>query len=186
LAKVEKKKQIFERRRRRLGESIDIFRAHVNRIIEESLVVQLSLKVFTAAYPALPEDRHKAVINLKIKRLEVRQARAEKKAYTYNAAALVAKELKYNELDSQVAVLARYIITLKQRKIALSKTAQRPPVSRQILSFGKSVYAYPAIPNLKGSIRRDVMTLQRSTAGVPGSSLTTRAVSSKLPRMLRT
>jgi hypothetical protein len=158
--------------------------------------VQLSLKVFTAAYPAFPEGRDRLNINVKIKRLEVRQARVERRAYTYNAAALLVKELKYNELDSQVTVLARYIITLKQRKIALGKTAlritrnaavQRPPASRQMLSFGKSVYAYPANPNLVGNTCCNFMTLQRSTAGLPGSSSspTARTVSSKLPRILR-
>jgi hypothetical protein len=177
LAKAEKKKQILDRKRRRLGESIDIFRAHVDCMTGESVIVQASLEAFKIAYQALPEGKDKANINVKIKRLELRQAQLEKKAYTYNVAALLIKELKYNRLDSQVLMLENYIIIVKQKRVVLGKAAlrinrdvtlQRIQDSRETSPSKENVYAYPVNPNLIGSTYRNLTTVPLSMAGFRG------------------
>jgi len=139
LISAQKKKQNLERRRRNLGESIDTFRERMDRMVSVLSEVNLSLDVFSTAYEALPEGKDKASMNVKVKRLELRQAQLEKKALTYNVAALLVKEMKYNALDSQVSVLEHYIAAVQYRRMVLTKTALRisqaatflrPPVVR--------------------------------------------------------
>jgi hypothetical protein len=143
------RKQRLERRRRNLGEAIDIFSRRLDRVIRDSAQVRSSLEAFRATYEALPEGRDRASIKVKIKRLELRQAVLEKKAYTYNAGALLAREMKYNRLDNQVITLEGYIASVIRRSTALIGVASRaghvaavlrPPVVRQgVLPAGLNV-----------------------------------------------
>jgi len=126
LTRAQAKRQTLERKRRNLGESIDTFRRRLDKASQESGQVQSALLAFTAAYEALPEGRDKVNVKIKIKRLEVRLAVLEKKAYTYNAGALLARETKYNQLDDQVSVLADCIDSIERRRTALSLLALRP------------------------------------------------------------
>lgn len=119
------KKQKLESRRRRLAESIDTFRKRLEKISSESAVVLQSLAAFTVAYSRLPEGKHKLTMNIRIKRLELHQARLQVKACTYNAKALLARELKYNKLDSQVSALAHYISAVQKRITAIGKAPAR-------------------------------------------------------------
>ena len=142
LAGAQKKKQIIERRRRNLGESLDTFRKRLDQLGQESTEVQSTLAAFTAAYHALPEGRDKVDMNVKVKRLELQQAVLEKRARTYNVGALLDKELQYNSLDSQVSALEDYIVAIAQRRAALDTavlyvspvlTLLREPVVKQAL-----------------------------------------------------
>lgn len=120
LASAQKKKQDLERKMRNLGESIGTFRSRLDQIGQDSILVQALLIAYSAAYNALPEGtRDKASMNVKVKRLELRQARLERKAFTCNAHNLLAKEVKYNMLASQMAVLSTYISALENRKTIL-------------------------------------------------------------------
>jgi hypothetical protein len=125
LLSAQQKKQTLERRRRNLGESLDTFRKRLDQLNLESAQVQLSFKAFTAAYEILPEGKNKADVNIRMKRLELRQAMLEKKALTYNVAALLVKELQYNRLASQVVVLEDYIKEIEHRMVALEALTLR-------------------------------------------------------------
>jgi hypothetical protein len=116
-----KKKQNLERRRRNLGEAIARFRERIDKLDQESNLLQMLLGVFTTAYRALPEGKYKAGMNVKVKRLEVRQAMVEKKAYSCNVASLLVKELKYDRLNSQVLAMELYINTVRETRTELSK-----------------------------------------------------------------
>jgi len=157
LTRAQRKKQSLVRRRRNLGESIDKFRKRMGQIGHESVVVQLSLEAFTTAYEMLPEGKDNADMKVKIKRLELRQALLEKKAYTCNVASLLVKELKYNQLDSQVSAMEDYIAAVEHLKTILAGVARhgrqaaaalRLPVSRQMTPleeerFQTDVFALP-------------------------------------------
>jgi hypothetical protein len=124
LASAQKKKQTLEIKRRNLGESIDTFRKRLDHLGNETIEVQLLLAAHTTAYHALAEgSKYKASINVKVKRLELRQARLDKKAYTCNLPALLAKELKYNKLDNQVAAIDSYIALVQNKRMALGHAA---------------------------------------------------------------
>lgn len=118
-AGAQKKKQTLERRTRNLGESLVTFRQRIDQLSQESTAVQSMLSAFTDAYHALPEGRDKVDMNVTVKRLELQQAVLEKRARTYNVAALLVKELQYNSLDSQVSALEDYIVAIAQRRAAL-------------------------------------------------------------------
>jgi hypothetical protein len=64
-------------------------------------------------------------MNVRIKRLELHQARLQVKAYTYNAKALLTRELQYNKLDCQVSALAHYIGAVQKRIMAIVKAPAR-------------------------------------------------------------
>jgi hypothetical protein len=119
LAKAQKTKQTLERKRRNLGESIDTFRERMDCLARETADVQILLSAFTTCYHALPEGKYKLSLNVKIKRQEVRQARLALKAFTYNAPALLAKQLKYNMLGQKVAAIDHYITTVQNHRAAL-------------------------------------------------------------------
>jgi len=126
LVQAQVKKQRLERRRRNLGEAIEVFRRRLDQHSQEWVQVQSALTAFTAAYEILPEGKDKATIKLKIKRLEVRLAVLERKAFTYNVGALLARQMKYNLLDNQMSVMEEYITSIKRRRAALSQIAIRP------------------------------------------------------------
>jgi hypothetical protein len=139
------KKQRLERRRRNLGETIGTFRQRLDQVSRETAQVQATLETFRVAYEALAEGKDKASLNVKIKRLELRLAVLESKSYTYHAAALVAREMKYNVLDSQLIALEDYVASLTRKRAALSSMAlrmgqvahvSRPPVPRMDLPPG--------------------------------------------------
>ena len=132
LTKAEKKKRNLERRKRNLGESLDTFRARLERMNEEALVVTVSIDAFTRAYHALPEGKYKADMLVKIKRMEVRQASVDLKRLTCNVATLLVKEMKYNTLDSQAAALAEHIAAVKYLRMTIGKRALR--ISRKSAS----------------------------------------------------
>ena len=165
LTNAQKKKQSLERRRRKLGESIDTFRKRMDNMNKESADVRISIDAFTTAYHALPEGKHKAGMLVRIKRLEVRQVRLELKAFTYNVASLLVKEMKYNRLDSQVAALEEYIAAVRYLRMTLGKMALRvnrgavstpkPAGKTAFLHFGNNETQYgntgePAVIDLCG------------------------------------
>jgi len=122
---AQKKKQNLERQRRRLGESIDTFCTRIDLINKESAETQIIIDAFTTAYHALPEGKHKAGMLIKIKRREVRRVRLQLKAFTYNAGALLVRQLKYNRLDNQVSAMTQHIAALKYLRMTISKAALR-------------------------------------------------------------
>jgi chromosome segregation ATPase len=138
LASAQKKKQLLERRRRNLGESIDTFRKRMDDLEKESAETQSILIALTATYNSLPEgSRDRVSMNVDIKRRELRQARLDKKAFTCNIRALLIKQLQYNRLDAQVLAIDCYIALLENKRMALRRvfsrvihkaSALRPPV----------------------------------------------------------
>jgi hypothetical protein len=125
LAGAKKKKQNLERRARNLGEALATFRKRLNQVHAESLQLMSSLEIFTGAYGSLPEGKDKVNMKIRIKRLELQQAMLEKKAITYNVAALVVKEMQYNRLESQVAALEAYVTAVAQQRAVLEAPALR-------------------------------------------------------------
>jgi hypothetical protein len=121
LALAQQKKQTLERQRRNLGESIDTFRQRMTRMHKESATVRASLDALNPAYHAMPRGKDKATMNIMIKRLELRQARLEILACTYNVANLLVKELRYNRLDAQLSVMEGYIDAIEHTKNRLSQ-----------------------------------------------------------------
>jgi hypothetical protein len=154
LTQAQIKKQRLERRRRNLGETIGTFRQRLDQVSRETAEVQATLETFIVAYEALAEGKDKASLKVKIKRLELRLAVLESKAYTYHAAALVARQMKYNVLDSQVIAIEAYMALLTRKRAALSGVAlrtgqaahlSRPPVTRTDFAPG----GLPVITGLK-------------------------------------
>lgn len=150
LAKAEVRKQRLERRRRNLGESIDAFRRRLDQVSRELAMVQSSLEAFRATYEALAEGKDRAGVKIKVRRLELRLAVLERKTYTCNTPALLAREMKYNLLDNQVIALDAYIASVMRRRAALGVAALRagqvagvlrPPVARQSLLLGSLTVA---------------------------------------------
>ena len=143
LAGAKKKMQTLTRRVRNLGESLVTFRKRIEQVHQESAEVQLLLDVFTGAYGSLPEAKYKVNLKIRIKRLVHQQAMLGKKATIYNVGALLAKELQYNKLASQVTALQEYVATVEQLRAALEAPALRilqpavvlrQPVARRALS----------------------------------------------------
>jgi len=145
LAGAQRKKQTLERKRRNLGEAIGIYRKRMDQLHQELALVQSSLGAYTIAYNALPEGtKDKARMYVEIKRLELRQARLSQKAFTYNVSSLMAKEIKYNVLDSQLSAVESYMVAIHQRRSILDHTGLpmseatavlRPSVAREDLQF---------------------------------------------------
>jgi hypothetical protein len=162
LTKALKKKQTLVRKRRNLGEAIDAFRRRMDKLGEDFALVNTLLRVFTTAYQALPAGKYKAAINVKVKRLEFRQAVLEKKAYTCNVATLLVKELKYNVLDGQLSALEAYIASVQQLRATLSQAVMhltpaidttRPSAVENGLSFEKAgQQAYVFAPRTAASV----------------------------------
>lgn len=115
LASAQKKKQVLERHIRNLAATIDNFRKRINGIDSEITIVQTLLKAYNTAFNALPQGKDKAKLNVEIKRLELRQALADKRALTYNVRSLLAKQLKYNMLLNRLAVIDSYINSIENR-----------------------------------------------------------------------
>jgi len=125
LAGAKKKKQNLERRLRNLGESLVTFRKRLGQVHQESAQLLSSLEVFTGAYESLSEGKDKVNLKIKIKRLELQQAMVEKKATTYNAGTLLAREMQYNSLDSQVVALEDYVVAVERHKVTLEASKLR-------------------------------------------------------------
>lgn len=124
LATAQKKMLHLERTRRNLGELIGRFTGRIDAIARELAVVQLLLDAFIPAYHALPDgSKYKIDLNIKIKRLEFRQAKLHKQALRYNMPALLAKQVKYNRLDSRVSAMAHFIAGVQNRRNALHNGA---------------------------------------------------------------
>lgn len=163
LANAHRKKEALERRRRRLGDSLDAFRGRIDRMDKESAEVSISIEVFTTAYGALPEGKQKMRMLLEIKRLELRQTKLELKALTCNVALLLVKEMRYNCLDSQVSALGEYIVAVENMRIALlvdltwlgdrDAIFSDLSVAEQKTLSEKSTLAYPSKLNLIGSFQ---------------------------------
>jgi hypothetical protein len=148
LTRAHEKKETLERKKRNLGASIDTFRKRMEHINEQSTIVRLSLQALSPAYHAMPEGNDKASINITIKRLELRQAKLEKQARTYNVANLLVRELRYNRLDSQVLAMEEYIDAVERIKTVLNQAVipasqaiepPHPPVTQP----GKRSYQRP-------------------------------------------
>jgi chromosome segregation ATPase len=121
LVSAQKKKQTLERKADNLAASINTFRERMEHVSKEIDTVQTLLKAYTKAYNSLHEEsKDKASMNIKIKRIELRQARVEKKALTYSLRTLLAKELKYNVLLNQVSTADAYIVAIQNRIAALN------------------------------------------------------------------
>ena len=123
LALAQRKNRTLDRKRRNLGESIRTLNKRIEYLNKESAEVRASLAALTPAYHAMPEGKDKATIHVMIKRLELRLAKLEKQANTYNVASLLVKQMKYNALDSQVSAMDNYIDTLEHVRAALSQPA---------------------------------------------------------------
>ena len=152
LMQAQRKRQTLDRKRRNLGESIGDFRKRLNRIEKELADVRSSLAALTPAYHAMPEGKDKATINIMIKRLELRQARLEKQAYTCNVASLLVKELRYNALDSQVSAMDDYVDILERTKTALSQSVMYVSQGGDLLSSAsaqQSPQHAPAPPDVE-------------------------------------
>jgi hypothetical protein len=149
VASAQKKKLMLERKRRNLGESIEAFSKRLDQLIRDLAEVQIVLTAYTNAYHALPEGcKYKASMNVEVKRLELRKARLEKRAFTCNVQALLSKQLRYNKLDAQVSAIESYITLVENKKTVLGQAilrvtytapALRPPV-RLKSRFEKKVY----------------------------------------------
>lgn len=136
LASAQQKKQMLERKRRNLGESIDNFRKRIDNINKESAEVLTMLAAYTTAYHALPEvSKYKIRMNVKVKRLELRMARLEKKAFTCNELALLSKQLRYNKLDAQLSAIDHYIATVENKKTVLGQALLRVTYKAPALRF---------------------------------------------------
>lgn len=125
LIAAQKKRQTLERRRRNLGESINEFRGRLNQIASETLDVQQSLTAFTAAWQSMSQGRHKARMNVMVKRLALHQARLEMKLLSCNPCTLLLREAKYNRLQAQVEVLDHYIVEVQRQRAELGRAAVR-------------------------------------------------------------
>lgn len=119
LAPARKKKQALENKALNLAESINAFRAHMDDIAQEEAIVQTLLKAYTQAYNALPDGKDKVNLNVKIKRTELRQARADKRTFTYSIEKLLAKQLRYNMLRARIAIIDTYLTELQNHIEAL-------------------------------------------------------------------
>lgn len=160
LATALKKKQNLERKRRNLGEAIDRFRNRMEQIAKDMAEVLAMLGPFTRAYHALPEGKHKATINVKVKRLELRQAVLDKKAFTCNVQTLLAKQVKFNMLSAKIDAIDAYVAALQNKKTALETARQivttavdfsRPPVVHQKSNALKTVYKPQMLSSRAGS-----------------------------------
>jgi hypothetical protein len=136
LARAREKKQSLERRRRNLGEKIDIFRRRMDKIYREMEVTRVSLDAFTAASLAMPDGKHKMSMVIKVKQLEIQLIVLQRKALVYHVNALLDKEVKYMMLDNQVLVMEQYIATVETRSATLSQPVssvrQVPAVSTPV------------------------------------------------------
>jgi len=148
LASAFRKKQLLERKRRNLGESIDAFQKRIDRLDKELAEVRSVLTVYTTAYNALPEGKYKIDMNLGVKRLELCKARLEKTTRTCNVHALLLKQFLYNKLDAQVSAMDRYIDAVEGKRASLKQVllhvtykapapALRPAAVRSISRFEK-------------------------------------------------
>jgi len=174
LARALKKKRMLERSRRRLGESIDTFRQRLDYISQESGRLQTSMAALTTAHQAMPEGKEKMTIYIMIKRMEVRLAVLEKRAYTCNVAALLVKELRCHALDSQVAAMEQYIAVLEQRSAevnpaVVSDLNSIPRPAESIARFGTSTStpaaSYP--PDLTHTVRPAKIVNMNRLFGTP-------------------
>lgn len=121
LARALKIIQRLERKHRNLGELIGRHEERADRISQERVSVQLLLENFSIAYHALPEGKYKVNLNVQIKRLELRKARLDKSAITCNVHTLLAKQVQYNKLDSQLSVMDSYVMAVQSLKATLNK-----------------------------------------------------------------
>jgi hypothetical protein len=171
LALAQKKKVRLERRKRNMGESISNSNERIDHINTELTSVQLLLETITAVYNALPEgSMNKVCMNVEVKRLEVRKAQLDKMAVTCNVHLLLAKQVDYNRLDSQVSVIDNYIVAARYRKNALVNATlsevsleERPLRSRslkstQISDEENAAISAPAVVHVK---RRTEKTVYR-------------------------
>lgn len=119
LVQARQKKQSLERKRRNLGEAIDAFRKQMNEIGPDLALTRSMLDTFTTASAAMPEGKDKMKTVIKVRQLEARHAVLEQKTRRYHVHALLAKELAFMKLDSQVSVMERYIDAVETLRAAL-------------------------------------------------------------------
>jgi hypothetical protein len=119
LALAGEDKETLERRRRNLDESIGNFGERTHDYGTELQAVVTLLETYAAAYDALPEGKNKRTIYLEMKRLEAKKAQLDKSVTSYNASALIGKQVDFNLLDNQVPVVNAYITALQARRTAL-------------------------------------------------------------------
>ena len=164
-------KEKLERRRRRLGESIADFAKRVNHIGSELVSVQLLLKLFTAAYDILADGKYKLNLNIKIKRLELRKTQLDIKAMRCNVQALLAKQLRYNKLDSQVAAIDRYIAAVQLRKTALYNAPLRvsAAVEENLLENLSSLSKFQSRATPKRVVKMGVRLWSLQNSRIPGN-----------------
>jgi hypothetical protein len=112
-------KESLERRRRNLDESIDNFDERTGDIGTETTAVTALLQSFTTLYGSLPEGKDKMETNLEIKRLEARKAQLEKMSIGYNLYTLLGKQVDFNLLDAQVAIIDAYIAEVQNKRATL-------------------------------------------------------------------
>jgi chromosome segregation ATPase len=162
LASAQKKKRVVERQLRNLAATIDNFKKHIEEINSETATVQTLLSAYNTAFEALPQGKDKAKLNVAIKRLEVRQALADKRALTYNVRSLLMKQVKYNMLLNRLTTIDTYINSIERRitefpvataMVTRATTASRPAVvllKSQLLkrSFRKLRHVSPQLANV--------------------------------------
>ena len=119
LALAEEDKENLERRRRNLDESIGNFGERTQEYGTELEAVATLLQTYAIAYDALPEGKNKLTIYLEMKRLEAKKAQLDKSVTSYNANALIGKQVDFNLLDNQLPVIDAYITALQNRRTAL-------------------------------------------------------------------
>lgn len=163
LATALKKKEILERKRRNLGEAIDRFRNRLDQIAKDRAEVLAMLGPFTRAYHTLPEGKYKANVNVKVKRLELRQALLDKKAFTCNVQALLAKQIKFNMLSAQVSAIDAYIAAVQNKRTELNRATV--PV-RQASDFSR-----PPVVHQSGTLKTEYRTQMISSGTVLGPQI---------------
>jgi hypothetical protein len=119
-----KKRESLERRRRKVGETIDKFYERYNYLGEELASVQLLLETFTTAYDRLPEGKYKTNMNVEIKRLEFRKARLDRMSVRYNLYSLLRKQIDFNLLDRKVTTIEAWIAAIQDKRTALNIAAR--------------------------------------------------------------
>jgi len=120
-AQAQRKRQMLELKRSNAGETIGRFRRQMDVIARDIALTQSSLAAFTAASATLPEGKDKMNMVIKVKRLEIQQVLLKKKAGSYDVKSLLAREMTYAALDSQVSVVAQYITDIDTRIATLSQ-----------------------------------------------------------------
>src|SRR5688500_17584762 len=120
LATAQTEKVNLECRRRNLGEAIVNFDVRTNDVEDDLLPLQTRLDAFTLAHDSLHEGSTERMnMDIEIKQLQARKAMLSKSAVSYNIHALLAKQVDYNLLDSQVPSIDAYIAAVQNKRAEL-------------------------------------------------------------------